>query len=163
VGRGVIWCDLAQHNNRFSHSHRHALPAAPRPRRRPALDCSCPAQRRARFPCLGRQRTSSPREPRRSPALCVDGVIRGPGAACSYGLRGRAGAARSRCRAVMASPSSDRATVPDRADTASAPPDLEFSSRSLFAYKADYSGFFTGTSACLGLHLRFCIWLPAGP
>jgi Pumilio-family RNA binding repeat len=35
------------------------------------------------------------------------------------------------------------ADLPDRADTASAPPDLEISSRSLFAYKTDYSGFFT--------------------
>ncbi|PXF48814.1 Pumilio domain-containing protein [Gracilariopsis chorda] len=33
--------------------------------------------------------------------------------------------------------------VPDRASSASAPPDLEISSRSLFAFKADYSGIFS--------------------
>lgn len=33
--------------------------------------------------------------------------------------------------------------IPDRASTASAPPDLEISSRSLFAFKAGYSGIFS--------------------
>jgi hypothetical protein len=47
---------------------------------------------------------------------------------------------REPAHAVPREPAPD---VPDRAATASAPPDLEISSRSLFAFKADYSGFFT--------------------